>query len=80
MRLRSIVPYSPQFGNEGKKERLHPFHIIGPYAPMLIQEVINVVANDVQLGWIGGELHIHPAMPELIVATLSNLDEPHGGR
>ena len=56
------------------------FHIIGPYAPMLIQEVINVVANDVQLGWIGGELHIHPAMPELIVATLSNLDEPHGGR
>ena len=25
MRLRSIVPYSPQFGNEGKKERLHPF-------------------------------------------------------
>ena len=24
MRLRSIVPYSPRFGNEGKKERLHP--------------------------------------------------------
>lgn len=53
------------------------FHIIGSYAPILIQEVIAAMANDVQAGWIGRGMHIHPALPELIVAALVNLREPH---
>ncbi|MGM5488650.1 MAG: dihydrolipoyl dehydrogenase [Nanobdellota archaeon] len=51
------------------------FHIIGPQAPVLIQEVINA------LHWGGIEslmrgMHIHPALTELIPKTLSGLHEP----
>ncbi len=49
------------------------FHIVGPDAPVLIQEVIDAMANDVPASWLGKGLHIHPAMPELILATLQNL-------
>jgi mycothione reductase len=52
------------------------FHIIGPYAPMLIQEVINAMANGMEVGGIGRGMHTHPALPELIVAALGNLREP----
>jgi len=52
------------------------FHIIGPYAPMLIQEVINAMALGGQIGFIGQGMHIHPALPELILRTFSNLREP----
>lgn len=52
------------------------FHIIGPYAPMLIQEVINAMALGGQLGFIGQGMHIHPALPELILRTFGNLKEP----
>jgi dihydrolipoamide dehydrogenase len=51
------------------------FHIIGPYAPILIQEVTNAMANDMDIYSIGRSMHIHPALPELIVATLGNLQE-----
>jgi dihydrolipoamide dehydrogenase len=52
------------------------FHVIGPYAPILIQEVIDAMANEVDVGWVAAGLHIHPALPELAVATLYNLREP----
>ena len=55
--------------------KLLGFHIIGPYAPILIQEVINAMALGGQLGFIGQGMHIHPALPELILRTLSNLKE-----
>ncbi|MEJ2696458.1 MAG: FAD-dependent oxidoreductase [Candidatus Sulfobium sp.] len=51
------------------------FHIIGPYASMLIQEVINAMANDMDIWSIGKAMHIHPALPEVIVATFGNLQE-----
>ncbi len=51
------------------------FHIIGPYAPILIQEVVNAMALGGQLGFIGQGMHIHPALPELILRTLGNLKE-----
>ncbi len=57
--------------------KLLGFHIIGPDAPVLIQEVIDAMANDVPASWLGRGLHIHPAMPELILATLQNL-HAHG--
>ena len=52
------------------------FHIIGPYAPILIQEVINAMALGGQIGFIGQGMHIHPALPELILRTFGNLKEP----
>jgi dihydrolipoamide dehydrogenase len=52
------------------------FHIIGPYAPILIQEVINVMATGGSLHPIGEGMHIHPALPEVVVTALSRLQEP----
>jgi len=53
------------------------FHIIGPEAPTLIQEVINAMANGEDIWSINQGMHIHPALPELIQATLQNLTESH---
>jgi dihydrolipoamide dehydrogenase len=61
---------------EKESRKILGFHIIGPYAPMLIQEVINAMALGGQIGYIGQGMHIHPALPELILRTLSNLREP----
>ena len=52
------------------------FHIIGPSAPILIQEVINAMATGGSLHPIGEGMHIHPALPELVVAALSRLQPP----
>jgi dihydrolipoamide dehydrogenase len=52
------------------------FHIIGPHAPILIQEVINAMATGGSLHPIGEGMHIHPALPELVVTALSRLQEP----
>lgn len=49
------------------------FHIIGPEAPTLIQEVINAMAAGENVDAIQRGMHIHPAMPELVQMTLSNL-------
>jgi len=51
------------------------FHIIGPYAPMLIQEVINGMALGGNIQFISHGMHIHPALPELILQTLGSLRE-----
>ena len=52
------------------------FHIIGPYAPILIQEVVNAMALGGKLGFLGQGMHIHPALPELILRTFGNLHDP----
>jgi mycothione reductase len=49
------------------------FHIIGPYAPILIQEVINAMASGADIHQIQASMHIHPAITELIPNVLSNL-------
>jgi mycothione reductase len=49
------------------------FHIIGPYAPILIQEVINAIASGGGTDQIQTSMHIHPAITELIPEVLSNL-------
>jgi mycothione reductase len=56
-------------------QRILGFHIIGPHAPTLIQEVINVMANNQPYLALGRGIHIHPALPELILVTLQNLRE-----
>ena len=51
------------------------FHIIGPYAPILIQEVINAMASGGGIDQIRRGMHIHPAITELIPQALSNLKD-----
>jgi len=55
--------------------RLLGFHIVGPHAAMLIQEVINCMAAGGDIDTIGAGIHIHPALPELVLRTLSALSE-----
>ena len=49
------------------------FHVIGPYASIVIQEVIDVMANRGNIHSITTAMHIHPALSELVVATLQSL-------
>jgi pyruvate/2-oxoglutarate dehydrogenase complex dihydrolipoamide dehydrogenase (E3) component len=58
---------------ERKSGRILGFHVIGPYAPILIQEVINAMAAGGGIAAIDAGLHIHPALPELVKRTLSSL-------
>lgn len=51
------------------------FHIIGPHAPILIQEVINAMATGAGMEAIGGGMHIHPALSEVVVSALGRLRE-----
>jgi mycothione reductase len=60
---------------EKETEKILGFHIIGPYAPVLIQEVVNAVASGGHTGEIDQGLHIHPALSELIPTTLGHLEE-----
>lgn len=56
--------------------RILGFHIIGPYAPILIQEVINAMSFPKGTpNYIFQGMHIHPALPELILNTFDNLKE-----
>ncbi len=50
------------------------FHIIGPYAPMLIQEVVNAMIHDDDVTYITGSMHIFPALSELVTETLDGLE------
>ena len=52
-------------------DKLVGFHIIGPHAPTLIQEVVNAMSGNGIADMARG-IHIHPALPELILRTISN--------
>lgn len=51
------------------------FHIIGPYAPELIQEVVNAMTSGGKAEEINQGIHIHPALSELIPATVNSVGE-----
>jgi dihydrolipoamide dehydrogenase len=53
------------------------FHIIGPYAPMLIQEVIDVMSLGGTVSHLAHGMHIHPALPEVVLRAFGNLQHPH---
>ena len=61
---------------ERDSSRILGFHIIGPYAPVLIQEVVNAMASRGHIDEINEGIHIHPALSELIPVTLNSLGEP----
>jgi mycothione reductase len=54
-------------------ERILGFHVIGPMASILIQEVANAVAAGADVKSITGRMHIFPALSELIPETLKNV-------
>jgi len=47
-------------------------HIIGPWASALIQEVVNAMAQKGGFFDIARGIHIHPALPEIIVKALDH--------
>ena len=59
---------------DGHSGRILGFHIMGPYAPELIQEVINAMATGGGVHSINEGMHIHPALPELILRAFENLE------
>jgi dihydrolipoamide dehydrogenase len=61
---------------EKKTWRILGFHIIGPDASTLIQEVVNLMALGGSMWDLARGIHIHPALPELILSTLQHLSDP----
>ncbi len=59
---------------EKDTERILGFHIIGPQAATLIQEVVNAVSNQGDVKSLTGAMHIFPALSDLIPETLGNLE------
>jgi len=57
-------------------QKILGFHIVGPEASTLIQEVVDAMASGGETGFIEDGMHIHPAMPEIVERALSNLQEP----
>jgi dihydrolipoamide dehydrogenase len=51
------------------------FHIIGPHAPVLIQEVVNAMTSGGHASEILEGIHIHPSLSELVPVTLNGLEE-----
>jgi dihydrolipoamide dehydrogenase len=49
------------------------YHIIGPQASVLIQEVVNAMANDGNLWSVARGIHIHPALSELVLKAFGRL-------
>jgi len=54
-------------------DRILGFHIIGPYAPVLIQEVVNAMTSGGNIEELNQGVHIHPALSELIPTTVNSL-------
>jgi mycothione reductase len=54
--------------------RILGFHIIGPQAAMLIQEVVNAMLNKTTVKSITGCMHIFPALSNIIPEAFSNLE------
>jgi mycothione reductase len=50
-------------------------HIIGPYAPELIQEAVNAMTSGGDVDEINKGIHIHPALSELVPIAVNNVRE-----
>ncbi len=59
---------------EKRTKRILGFHIIGPHASILIQEVANAMANKSDIAYITGSMHIFPSLSEVIPETLNSLE------
>jgi mycothione reductase len=59
-----------------KSGKVLGFHIIGPQASILIQEVVNAMAADGNLWSVAKGMHIHPALSEVVLKAFGKLEEP----
>jgi len=57
-----------------KTEKILGFHIIGPDAAILIQEVVNALGMGGDVKSITDNMHIFPSLSEIIPQTLNNLE------
>jgi mycothione reductase len=60
----------------GKSGKVLGYHIIGPQASVLIQEVVNAMAADGNLWAVAKGMHIHPALSEVVLKAFGKLEEP----
>jgi mycothione reductase len=58
---------------DDETDKILGFHVVGPYAPILVQEVTAAMANGGDLGFVFGGMHIHPAITELVPRVFSEL-------
>jgi mycothione reductase len=58
-----------------KKGKIIGYHIIGPQASVLIQEVVNAMAADGNLWSVAKGIHIHPALSEVVLKPFGKLRE-----
>lgn len=64
---------------EKETYRILGAHIVGPYASILIQEIINLMYTQDQSAIpLYRAMHIHPALPEVIQRAFYHLHEPEG--
>ncbi len=72
-RMMEEVSLSKAVGEKGTG-RILGFHIIGPHAPILIQEVVNVIGKKGGLEEITGRMHIFPALSNIVTEVLGNVE------
>jgi mycothione reductase len=58
-----------------KSGKILGYHIIGPQASVLIQEVVNAMAADGTIWSVSKGMHIHPALSEVVLKAFGNLKE-----
>lgn len=56
-----------------KTGKILGYHIIGPQASVLIQEVVNAMAVDANLWAVAKGIHIHPALSEVVLKPFGKL-------
>jgi mycothione reductase len=59
-----------------KSGKILGYHIIGPQASILIQEVVNAMATEGNIWTVAKGMHIHPALSEVVLKAFAKLDEP----
>jgi dihydrolipoamide dehydrogenase len=58
-----------------KSGKILGYHMIGPQASSLIQEVVNAMAADGNLWTVAKGIHIHPALAEVVLKPFGKLKE-----
>jgi mycothione reductase len=58
-----------------KTGRILGYHIIGPQASILVQEVVNAMAAGGNLWTVAKGIHIHPALSEIVLKPFGKLEE-----
>jgi mycothione reductase len=57
-----------------KTGKILGYHIIGPQASVLIQEIVNAMAADGNLWSVAKGMHIHPALSEVVLKAFGKLE------